>query len=233
MNLATLYFVVFVGVLLPIAAVRSYRKLNAGVAFPPKRQYLLSTLAVQLVTLTLALWAARANAISLWRAPRLNAEWLLGGIAFFALLTFTTPLRWRRSSEWRRRRLALLTPQHPRDYFLWSLVALAAGIGEEIVWRGVLFTLILRATDSIVTAMTISALHFGVCHVVQGPKSVFVVALIALVNQSIVLASGSLLPAMMIHFFYDLIAGIWFARLGRETQLPSTDLNSARAGTEV
>ena len=127
-------FLAFIGVLLPLGAIRSTRKLNAGAPFPPKPRILLSTLAGQLLNLTLALWAARTNAISLWRPPRFSPGLLLGCVAFFCAITLTLPRRWRRASERRLRRLALLTPQHPRDYVLWASLALA-GIGEEIVWR--------------------------------------------------------------------------------------------------
>ena len=220
-----LYFLALMAIL-PVAAIRAARNLDAGKPLPPKTRYLLLSMLTQVFLAALAVLVAGRVGIRLWNLPRLGTGVVLGGVVFFAVLTITIPLRWRRAQETQRKRLRLIVPEHPREYPLWIALALTAGIGEELVWRGVLFSLVARYTGSVAIAAALSALHFGICHIVQGWRSVALIAAIGLVAQAMTISAGSLFPAMLLHFLYDAVAGIWFQQLDRVSALPAAAVRS-------
>jgi membrane protease YdiL (CAAX protease family) len=204
--------------LMPVGAVRSYRKLNAGTPFPPKLRFMALTIVLEIALGAVALWAIHPRERLLLRLPHMTPAVWAWGVLFFAVLTLTIPLRWKRAEEWKRRRLMHMTPQKFGEYPMWVLLSLSAGVSEEIVWRGVLFSLLAGYTHSVMVAALISAVHFGVCHIVQGWKSVVLIAALGLAAQTLVLAADSLIPAMVLHFAYDAVAGIWMGKLGRKSE---------------
>jgi hypothetical protein len=109
----------------------------------------------------------------------------------------------------------LFSPKTGGERALWLAVSLAAGVCEEITYRGVLFLLLHRVTGSILAATVLGAAAFGLAHVLQGRQSALVIFGIALVMQALVLAAGTLLVAMAVHVAYDVAAGLSYGRLTR------------------
>ena len=99
---------------------------------------------------------------------------------------------------------------------MWIALSLSAGVGEELVWRGVLPALIAMLTGSLALGIALSVASFALAHAIQGPRSVLAIAAIAAAFHALVLISGSLYPAMLVHFVYDVIAGFTYARFARE-----------------
>ena len=102
---------------------------------------------------------------------------------------------------------------------MWIALSLSAGIGEELVWRGVLPALIALLSGSLAIGITLSIASFALAHAIQGPRSVLAIAGIAAAFHALVFISGSLYPAMLVHFAYDVVAGFTYARFARELGL--------------
>lgn len=98
-------------------------------------------------------------------------------------------------------------------------LSLSAGIGEELVWRGVLPALIAAVTGSFAMGVGLSVVSFALAHAIQGLRSVLAIAAIAVAFHALVFISGSLYVAMVVHFIYDVIAGFTYARFARELGL--------------
>jgi len=96
------------------------------------------------------------------------------------------------------------------------MVALAA-VAEEAAYRGVLFQLAERATNSFWIAATASAVVFGVGHLVQGRRPAIAAGVLGLGNQIVVWLTGSLWIAIAAHFAYDAIVGVVAGRQGRNS----------------
>ena len=139
--------------------------------------------------------------------------------------------RWRQqavSGDWRVR---LIAPIDGVDHALWAVISALAGIGEEITYRGVMYWVLFQLSGSMAGSVAIAAAAFGISHVVQGRQAVAVVAGFATVFHGLVLVTGSLYPAMVIHVLYNLAAGISYGRDVRALERSNAFINSTNATT--
>lgn len=98
-----------------------------------------------------------------------------------------------------------LMPRSPSDWALWLMVMAVAAVGEEFVYRGVLFGLTSLVIDGWVLNALIGAVLFGLAHKSQGWVGVWASAIFAFVFQFLVLRSGGLALAIAAHFAYDVL----------------------------
>lgn len=145
------------------------------------------------------------------------------------------PLIWKFTPAEQKRRILLARPQQPRDLGLWFLVSLAAFV-EEITYRGVMFALLLPMTSNWMAglaryvvgdwsgdwssggwiAVAVCVAAFVLSHGKQGWSRAVFLAFFALACHVLVRMTGSLYPAMALHFSYDFLAGLLYIRLARE-----------------
>ncbi|WP_017461643.1 CPBP family intramembrane glutamic endopeptidase [Dyella ginsengisoli] len=117
-----------------------------------------------------------------------------------------------------------MLPRTRRERLAFAALALTAGIGEEIVWRGfglaVLRTWLPHAGP--LPYVLLLATTFGWAHLYQGRAGVIVTALVGGVFAALYLASGSLLVPMVLHVLMDLRALL--------IRLPPDDPHAAASG---
>jgi len=207
------------GLFLPYLSIKSSRLL-ASRPLPPKVKHFTSTILTLTFFLAVSVWVAHNQWITLF--PRELPEprmFVLGAAVLVALVTLMRPL-WRRRVEARARRLWLFMPRTPKERWLWVGCSVAAGISEEVTYRGVMFALVWRLTDSALAAALISAAVFAVSHFLQGWKSMRIIFGIALSFQLVAFLSGSLYIGMAVHALYDVAAGLSYGRYGEELGYP-------------
>jgi uncharacterized protein len=95
---------------------------------------------------------------------------------------------------------------------MWILVSAGASVAEEVAYRGVFIAFAAAVTGSIPVAVVASGAAFAAVHAPQGLAGIGYVFVIALLHQALVLATGTLLLAIVVHFAYDVLAGLWLAR---------------------
>lgn len=152
-------------------------------------------------------------ALATWRREdlriSLNGSVTATGLTIAAatvLLFLALAVLVRRVSPERNPVVDLLRPRSGRDRVLWSGAMLAAAVGEELVYRGVLFTLLAGWLDGgPLPAALLAALVFGLGHLAQGWRGLVFSALMALAMQALVAVSGGLLLAMLAHLGYDVL----------------------------
>ena len=214
-TLAGWFYLAFFGLLIPWLAFRSRDKLAAHGSVPRER-YFVSVIFQLLVFLVISLVVARVQLIPVWKAP--SGRWLpwLVAAGFVALGVALMRPRWRANVMKRDPKVRLFMPATPRERSLWVLLSVAAGVSEEVTYRGVLFGLLWIWTGSPLAAAGIAAVVFGISHVVQGWKTAGIVTVIALAAHGLVWLDGTLYPVIAAHIVYDVIAGLTYGRLGRE-----------------
>jgi len=94
-----------------------------------------------------------------------------------------------------------------REQLRWfGWVSLAAGVWEELVYRGFLIWYLQHWMGPI-PALLVSSLVFGLAHSYQGPANILRTGLVGLWLGGVYLLSGALWPAMLAHFVFDVING--------------------------
>jgi len=211
------YHLAFFGLFLPWVAVRSRRRLTEH-GFPPRKAFFVSVILQQVIFGTMSLIVAYMEWIPLFpaRLPSLSAA--LMAVVFLAGSVLVMRPLWRDAVARREPRVQLSMPSDTVERRLWVGVSVAAGIGEEISYRGVLYMLLLRLAGDPLTAAVAAAAVFGASHIVQGWKAVGITGMFALAAQALALYSGSLYLAMAWHVGYDLVAGLTYGRLAREVE---------------
>jgi DivIVA domain-containing protein len=103
------------------------------------------------------------------------------------------------------RRLAPLLPHTPRERVLFAGVAVTAGICEEVLYRGFGISYLRWLDPGISHAgiIMIIGAAFGLAHLYQGPRNVVLTGLAGAWLTWITLYTGTLLPAIVLHFLVD------------------------------
>ncbi|HZN37032.1 MAG TPA: CPBP family intramembrane glutamic endopeptidase [Pirellulaceae bacterium] len=217
LNLAGWFHLGFFGVYLPIMAARNRKKvLGSGGALPDRlRHFQRTALEVGLLAIC-SLLVARVQRIELFPLafPPLGAV-IAGVVAYAAAVAYMRP-NWRRAVERRARVVHLFMPSNMRERIWWIIVAVIAGVGEEITWRGTQAALVGALTGSFWAASLVCSITFGLVHIVQGWKSAALIVVFALGFHLLVWLAGSLYVAMAVHVAYDLTVGISYERLGKQ-----------------
>ena len=209
------FHLAFFGLLIPWLAWRSRARL-AEQASVPRARHLANVVLQLLLFLVLSLIVAWAQSVPIWTAPtgRLM-PWLVAALLVAAGVLLMRP-RWRADVAKRDPRVRLFMVSTPRERWLWVAVSVAAGVSEEVTFRGVMFALLWTVTGSPVAAAVIAAIVFGASHSTQGWASAGIITVIALVLHGLVAYSGTLYPAIAAHTAYDIIAGFTYGRLARQ-----------------
>jgi membrane protease YdiL (CAAX protease family) len=103
----------------------------------------------------------------------------------------------------------LMVPRSARERRMFPFVALTAGVCEEFIMRGVMFALVLYLVPDVSPFLipVISGVVFGFAHIYQGVSGIVKTGAAGLFLGFIYIATGSLLPAMILHFVMDLSSG--------------------------
>jgi uncharacterized protein len=87
------------------------------------------------------------------------------------------------------------------------MVSVAAGIGEEIIFRGYLQQQFHAATRSLSAAVLLQGLLFGLIHTYQGWKQVMIIAPLGILYGALVAWRRNLRASMIAHAWSDIFEG--------------------------
>ncbi|HEY4950877.1 MAG TPA: CPBP family intramembrane glutamic endopeptidase [Candidatus Acidoferrales bacterium] len=197
---------------------RSVRAIAAGIPGARARLYRNSVAPQWVFTACIiSLWVSRARPWTLLMLGPSTPLRLGIALASAALSVVLLPLQRRTLyarpnwPELVRRTLDYAEPLVPRttgEYRGMLVVALTAGVCEEFLFRGFVTWYFLAYWPGswlgMALAVIISAILFGFAHIYFGARQVWVSALAGLFFAGVVLAAGSLVPAMIMHAAMDL-----------------------------
>jgi len=118
------------------------------------------------------------------------------------------------------RSLRFMLPVTARERHWWILVSLAAGVCEEMLYRGFVIHYFSGSFSAAISLGTVGAwlaasLFFGLAHAYQGIAGIVRTTLAGLILGSIAVLSGGLLLPIVLHFLFD-VQMLWIYR-------PTTD----------
>lgn len=106
--------------------------------------------------------------------------------------------------------LERLLPRTWGEKGMFAFLSLAAGLGEELAFRGYLIPVLGLLLGSVWVAAVLSSAVFGLLHAYQGWVGIARTALMGLILAVGFILSGSLWPAILAHAGLDLLAGLVF-----------------------
>jgi membrane protease YdiL (CAAX protease family) len=105
-----------------------------------------------------------------------------------------------------------LLPQGGAEVTVYLLLALTAGICEEVIYRGYLQRQFTAWTRSVAAGIIVQSLVFGVSHAYQGWRMVLTISVYGCLFGLLAHWRGSLRPGMIAHFLQDGAGGLLLAR---------------------
>ena len=106
--------------------------------------------------------------------------------------------------------LRALLPQTADERRVFAVLSVAAGVGEEVAYRGYAIPVLVPVLGP-VGALLLTSVVFGVLHTYQGALGVLRTTVMAAVLAGGFLLSGSLLPVIVAHVLIDMLAGLVLA----------------------
>ena len=101
-----------------------------------------------------------------------------------------------------------LLPQTVWEKFLFGLLSLSAGVGEELAFRGFAIPALTLVTGSEWGGAILSSCAFGLLHGYQGWLGVLRTGIMGFFLAASFVISGSLWPAVIAHATLDLVSGL-------------------------
>jgi len=148
--------------------------------------------------------------------PRTTTWGIAGAVPMLVVMAILAAIPWPPSQEILVRVRDVVTPLFRESTVLQlGVVALAAGVGEELLFRGVMQTATTRVTGA-AAAIVLTSLVFGLAHAIT-PLYAMLAAFISAYLGWMMVATGSLVPPIVAHAIYDWIALVYIVRNDRRT----------------
>lgn len=173
--------------------------------------------------LLLALWAVTERPLAALGLTASSLPQLLGGVLLGCLMLLALRLniaRWPTEANGRAAvlrhvgRVAALLPRSARERRWFRVVAVNAGITEEILFRGYLLWYLGHFAGSALAA-ALAVLAFTLAHAYQGLRQLPGIAAMGAFFVALYFVSGSILLPIVFHAAVDLLQGHHLARLLR------------------
>lgn len=205
-DLSTSFFLVWVLLFMPLLGVLSYFRVKSGRPLAPKRRRFVVTMVAELLLLGLALNAAPRGLVLFPKTLPDGTTLFYAALCLGAFLVGVARGIKRMPAE-RREKARVRMPENPQEFLLWAAIPLLAGVCEETAYRGVLYHLLLEALHSAALAILVAVIAFAAAHAIQGLRGAIAVAVLAGVFHAIVLITGTLYVAILVHVVYDFVLG--------------------------
>lgn len=165
-------------------------------------------LGLGLIALALALFLGLSPWHKLQASPALLPLAVIATVPMSSAVLVVTCGSWRWAARLRRLIDETLLPMFSGlRWWGTGLVSLAAGIGEELLFRGVVQDG-LSGLAGPAAALVAASLLFGLAHALT-PAYFVITALAGLYLGGLYLATDNLLMPMLVHFMYDWLALAW------------------------
>jgi len=208
----------FAGVLLPLVILKSARRLGTGPLPISRSRFYKQTIIFQLLLAAVAGWTAYTHGILAMPLPqRPLISWGAAAI-MYVLTVLTLKLRWSSRSAASKQRLYDILPHNAGEMVPYVFICIVAGTAEELIYRGVMTELLQALTGIAIVTIVVMSISFAAAHAMQGLRSMIGIFVIAVACHALVWLAQSLIPVMVVHFAYDLTAGMLIPRWFESTR---------------
>jgi uncharacterized protein len=211
-----LLFATFLVLVLPLLSLAQRRDVDLHIREIPRRVIYGSSALGLWVLAAVALLSALASGFTARRMGLVLLEPLplLGWTAGLSAACLAVPIASRLVGVSSTPALDWILPRTHGEKLGFAGLSATAGVTEEIIFRGFLVPALVTVTGSTAAAVVVSSVAFGSVHAYQGMVGVVRTALIGAVLALSLVATGSLVPAIVAHAVANLVVGIvlvdWF-----------------------
>src|SRR3954447_17266316 len=220
-NALGLLLLALVGVVLPILIIKSARRLGDRPLPISRLSFFRQTILFQLFLGAIAAWTAYAHGILTMPSPQRPLIAWSAAAVMYVVAVGMLKLRWPSRSAASKQRLYDILPHDRAELPAYAILCVVAGTAEEFIYRGVMTELAQRLIGIAIVTIVVMSIAFAAAHAMQGLRSMAAIFVIALACHALVWLAQSLIPAMAVHFAYDLTAGMlipkWFEAAPRTT----------------
>jgi len=226
LRISSWLFLALVALGLPYAALATARRTRSAegpAAIASRVQLHWNAIATQLLMFGIAWYAGALQGLRFLGPVDLTPYDTLAGAAAVACMSLMALVSRAIRSDDERRRMWVLgfLPRTWREGASFTLLAAVAAVSEELVYRGVAFTMFTMLTGSAMAGAAISAVAFAGAHAPQGGKSMGVIFVIGLIKQTLVVATHTLWVAIVVHFLYNVSTALRLAGRARAAGSPT------------
>lgn len=154
-------------------------------------------------------------AVSAGMKRGLSSQLVSGGLGFVVAVAFLAIRSRRAKKEFVIGDIEAIIPRTIRERYYYVVVAVSAGIGEELVFRGFGLRLFSHLGAKGVLLLFLTSLVFGLAHIYQGVAGILATAVLGFVFSMAYIISGTLLLPIVLHALIDL--NLLLRRLGRNS----------------
>jgi uncharacterized protein len=190
------------------------RQANPATLPPSRIPLYLSLIAIELIFVWFVTIGIRAHGFKLldllgrrWRTAFDVLTDLLLAIATAGLLRVAGPILYSLLGRWASN-TGFLLPATLSESMVWIVVSAAAGVCEELVFRGYLQRQLWTLTRSLPVALLLQAVIFGAGHIYQGWKPAVVTAIYAVIFGLVAAWRRSIIPGAIAHAVIDVLGGL-------------------------
>ncbi len=206
----------FAGIVLPIIIVKSARRIGTRPLPITRSRFYKQTIIFQLLLAALSAGTAYTNGILAMPLPQRPLLSWGAAVLMYVVMLLALKRRGPRRGAPSKRRLYEILPHNAEEMVPYLIICIVAGTAEEIVYRGVMTELVQSLTGIALMTIVLLSISFAAAHAMQGLRSMIGIFVIALACHALVWLAQSLIPVMVVHFAYDLTAGIliprWFEK---------------------
>lgn len=120
--------------------------------------------------------------------------------------------------------LDFMRPRTAAEHRRFKILAITAGMAEEIIFRGFLITVFSLILPTLLAA-SVAVILFGLGHIYQGFAGIVRTALVGAILAAVYLVGGSLWPAILLHVLIDLTAGVQFQLVDRFEEIDNRKIS--------
>ena len=142
-----------------------------------------------------------------WHTLRDGIADVAFAVATVVLLRWLGPLLFQLLGRWSSQ-TGFLLPKSLSESAAWIAVSLAAGICEELVYRGYLQRQLWGLTRSLPLALVLQSLIFGFGHIYQGWKPAMITGIYGFIFGLVAVWRRSIIPGALAHTIVDVMGGL-------------------------
>jgi len=211
-NANGILLLVLAGIFLPYIIMKSARRLGTGPLPISRSRFYKQTIIFQIALAGLSAWIAYTHRILAMPLPQRPLIAWSAAAGMYAVAVLMLKVRWPSRSAASKQRLYDILPHNSNEMVPYVFICVVAGIAEEFVYRGVMTELAQRLIGIVIVTMIVISISFAAAHAMQGLRSMAAIFVIAMACHALVWLAQSLIPAMVVHFAYDLTAGMLIPR---------------------